>query len=281
MEKTNKKILWIASYPKSGNTWIRAIIASLFFSDDGVFQFKLFKKIPNFERKENYQFVESLNKNDYINLSNLKIITKYRLEAQKRVNINYGNVAFFKTHSSNISINNLPYTNEETTLGLIYIVRDPRDIVVSYSHHKSLNIDNAINLILNESVIYNKNNPQILSSWNHHYNSWLSLKVPKLVIKYEDLLNDTEHSLRIITEYFSLNYKLEIINLEKKVKNILESTNFKKFQEYEKLFGFNEAKKGNFFREGKSMQWKKELNKEQINKIEKAFRKNMITFGYL
>ena len=95
------------------------------------------------------------------------------------------------------------------------------------------------------------------------------------------MLNNTEHSLRNITEYFRINYKLEIINLEKKIKNILDSTNFKKFQDYEKLFGFNEAKKGNFFREGKSKQWKKELNKEQINKIEKAFRKKMITLGYL
>ena len=162
MKKTNKKIFWIASYPKSGNTWIRAIIASLFFSDNGVFKFELFKNIPNFERKENYQFVESINKNDYKNLSNLKIITKYRLEAQKRVNINYGNVAFFKTHSSNISIDNLPYTNEETALGLIYIVRDPRDIAVSYSHHKSANIDAVINLMLDESVIYNESSPQIL-----------------------------------------------------------------------------------------------------------------------
>ena len=281
MEKTNKKIFWVASYPKSGKTLIRAIIASLYFSNDGVFKFELFKNIPNFERKENYQFVESLNKKDYKNLGYLKIITTYRLEAQKRVNINYGNVAFFKTHSANISINNLPYTNEETTLGLIYIVRDPRDIVVSYSYHKSLNIDSIINLMLNESVIYNENNPQVLSSWSHHYNSWLSLKVPKLVIKYEDLLNNTEHSLRKIAEYFRVNYKLEIINLEKKIKNILDSTNFKKFQDYEKLFGFNEAKKGNFFREGKSKQWKKELNKEQINKIEKAFRKKMITLGYL
>ena len=79
---------------------------------------------------------------------------------------------------SNISIDNLPYTNEETALGLIYIVRDPRDIAVSYSHHKSANIDAVINLMLDESVIYNENSPQILSNWNHHYNSWLSLKVP-------------------------------------------------------------------------------------------------------
>ena len=101
------------------------------------------------------------------------------------------------------------------------------------------------------------------------------------MIKYEDLLNNTERSLHDIVDYFRVNYKLQIINLEKKVNNILDSTHFKKLQNYEKLFGFNEAKKGNFFREGKSNQWKKELNKEQINKVEKAFKKNMIALGYL
>ena len=84
MEKKNKKIFWVASYPKSGNTWIRAIIASLFFSNDGVFKFELFKNIPNFERKENYQFVESLNKKDYKNLGNLKIITKISIGSSEK-----------------------------------------------------------------------------------------------------------------------------------------------------------------------------------------------------
>ena len=281
MNKINKKIFWIASYPKSGNTWIRAIIASLFFSNDGLFKFELFKNIPNFERKENYKFVKSLNKSDYIKLNNLKIVSKYRLEAQKRVEINHGNVAFFKTHSANIFIDKFPYTNEEITLGLIYIVRDPRDIVISYRYHKNSTNDKIINLMLNEKAIYNENNPQILSSWNHHYNSWYNLKVPKLIIKYEDLLYNTEDSLRNIIDYFYVNYKFKISNLEKKIKNILDSTSFKKLQKHEKIFGFNEAKKGNFFREGKSMQWKKELTKEQRNKIEKAFKENMVILGYL
>ena len=281
MDKTNKKIFWVSSYPKSGNTWIRAIIASLFFSDDGIFKFELFKSIPNFERKENYKFVESINKNDYKNLNDLKIISKYRLEAQRRININNGNVAFFKTHSANIFIDKFPYTNEETTLGLVYIVRDPRDVVISYRHHKNSTIDKIIDLMLNETTIYNEKNPQVLSSWNHHYNSWFNLKVPKLVIKYEDLLNNTESSLRNIIDYFYVNYKLNISNLEKKIKNILDSTNFTNLQKHEKIFGFNESKNKNFFREGKSMQWKKELTKEQVKKIEKAFRKNMIFLGYL
>ena len=103
-----KKIFWIASYPKSGNTWMRAIISSLFFSKDGIFDFKFLKSIRNFESSENYEFVKSINIKDYKNLNNLDIISKYRLEAQKRFNQNLKNknVVFFKTHSANVSIKN-------------------------------------------------------------------------------------------------------------------------------------------------------------------------------
>ena len=276
-----KKIFWIASYPKSGNTWIRAIIASLFFSDNGIFNFKLFKKIRDFEKKENYKFVEKISKIDFKDLDDINIISKYRLEAQKRAKIIDGDFAFFKTHSANIIVKNFVYTNRESTLGLIYIIRDPRDIVISYANHKAVTYNNIINLMLSETSIYNKSCPQILSSWSHHYNSWIGLKVPKLIIKYEDLLNNTEKILWSIINFFDQNYKIKFSNVEKKINNIIESTNFKKLQNYEKKFGFNESRNNMFFRVGRSMQWKKELSIIEKNKIEKEFNSTMNTLGYL
>ena len=276
-----KKIFWIASYPKSGNTWMRAIIASLFFSNDGIFNFKLFESIRDFERKENYKFVKSLNNSDFNNLNDINIISKYRLEAQRRAKIIIGDFAFFKTHSANITINNYMYTSEETTLGLIYIIRDPRDIVVSYAKHKAVTHNKIINLVLSETSIYNKSCPQILSSWNHHYNSWIGLKVPKLIIKYEDLLKNTESILWNIENFFFQNYKLKFTNIENKIKNILDSTNFKKFQDYEKKFGFNESRNNIFFRKGKARQWEKKLYEAEKSKIEKKFKKTMNALGYL
>ena len=276
-----KKIFWIASYPKSGNTWIRAIIASLFFSDNGIFNFKLFKKIRDFEKKENYKFVEKISKIDFKDLDDINIISKYRLEAQKRAKIIDGDFAFFKTHSANIIVKNFVYTNRESTLGLIYIIRDPRDIVISYANHKAVTYNNIINLMLSETSIYNKSCPQILSSWSHHYNSWIGLKVPKLIIKYEDLLNNTEKILWSIINFFCQNYKIKFSNVEKKINNIIESTNFKKLQNYEKKFGFNESRNNMFFRVGRSMQWKKELSIIEKNKIEKEFNSTMNTLGYL
>jgi len=277
----NKKIFWIASYPKSGNTWMRAIIASLFFTNDGVFKFELFKKVRNFEREENYTFVKSINNKDYQNLSNIKIISKYRQEAQKKAEIFDGNFAFYKTHSANIVADNYRYTSEETTLGLIYMIRDPRDIAISYGHHKDVNLKTIINLITNESAIYDSKHPYFLSSWNHHYNSWINLQVPKLIIKYEDLLINTEKILHDIVNFFYNIYKIKFSNIEIKTKNILNSTNFKKLQDYENKFGFIEARNGKFFRKGKAMQWEKKLSKKQRDQIEKEFMTTMKILGYL
>ena len=53
-----KKIIWVASYPKSGNTWIRAILSSLFYSKNGLFDFKLFEKIANFDHPDKYEFIK-------------------------------------------------------------------------------------------------------------------------------------------------------------------------------------------------------------------------------
>ena len=73
----HKKIIWVTSYPKSGNTWLRSILSSLFFSEDGKFDFKSLQHIKHFDRPENYSFVKEINKDDYENLSKIKVI--YRL----------------------------------------------------------------------------------------------------------------------------------------------------------------------------------------------------------
>ena len=74
-------ILWLASYPKSGNTWMRAIITSLFYTKDGIFNFDLLSYIPNFEKLETFEFIKDLNLKDYNNLSDLNVLSKYWIKA--------------------------------------------------------------------------------------------------------------------------------------------------------------------------------------------------------
>ena len=278
----NKKMFWLVSYPKSGNTWIRAILSSLFFSNNGVFDFKLLRKFTVFDQESKYQFIKNLNKNDFKKINQIKVISKYRIEAQNLAYVG-GDFAFFKTHSSNISINDNFYTNEHCTRGLIYLIIDPRDVVVSYSKHLGISIDETIKKITNEKEInYYYSIPYLMSRWDLHHKSWLNLNVPKMIIRYEDILEDTMKTIDLIINFFVNNYGFSFKNIDIVKKNILESTNITALQKLENIYGFEEATEHtNFFRKGKSNQWQKILSVKQKNKIENEFNTVMKKFKYL
>ena len=193
----SKKIFWIASWPRSGNTWMRAIISSLFFSKNGKFDFSMLKKIQYFDVPEAYEFLKKKNNKDFKKIDKMSILHKYRIEAQNYARVD-GDFSFFKTHSSNIKIKNYSYTNSFNTRGLIYMVRDPRDVAISYAHHQKKEIEEVVNYMIRDEPPFlitktsKKRNaiPMHMSRWDLHYLSWKDLEVPKLFIKYEDLLSN-------------------------------------------------------------------------------------------
>ena len=142
-------IIWCASYPKSGNTWIRAIIASLIYSQDGIFNFDLLRKIGQFPRRDHFNKLTD----DYTDLSNL---SKYWITAQEKINSD-GKLRIFKTHNGNYNFSKNDFTNQKNTLGVIYIVRDPRNIISSLSNHFQQNFKISTDFLLNEeSFLSNK-----------------------------------------------------------------------------------------------------------------------------
>ena len=189
----NKNIIWLASYPKSGNTWLRAILSSLINSRNGEFNFDYLKLITNFEQSFYYEFVKKLNMDDFNSLRELKTISKYWIKAQLEFN-EKNIVRIFKTHSANISFLDNHYTNSINSKGLIYMIRDPRDVVISYANHLNKSIDQTINIIQSINALTysgDSNYPGILSTWEYHVSSWINFPVPKIVTKYEDLINNT------------------------------------------------------------------------------------------
>ena len=277
-----KNILWVASYPKSGNTWMRAILTSLFYSDNGIFDFKLLPKIDQFEKLQYFNFVKDINIDDYKKLNELPTISKYWAEAQKRIKSK--ELILFKTHSCNYSHNNLNYTNQLKTRGGIYIIRDPRDVAISYSKFIGESIDMTIDYMMGQSrQIWNQNKSLgiILSRWDYHVASWLNLRAPIIFIRYEDLLNKTEKILNELINFLTEQLKIKIDVNQKKIDNIIQSTSFSLLKQKEEKEGFREASKSSaFFREGKSMQWKNDLNEKQISKIETNFSEAMKKFNY-
>ena len=122
----------------------------------------------------------------------------------------------------------------------------------------------------------------ILSRWDYHITSWLKLNSPKIIIKYEDLLTNTEKVINELINFLKNTLKIDLKINKNKIAHIIETTSFKKLKQKEEDEGFIEAsKKSKFFRSGTSLQWKTELKSDQIEKIERNFQDLMKKFNYL
>ena len=289
----SKKIFWIASYPKSGNTLIRAILSSLFFTKDGIFSFEILKKILLFENFQRLNFIKKENIQDYKKLSDLKILSKYWLKMQSKENLGLrdGEFCFLKTHSAQLTYFDNYFTDIKHTLGFIYIIRDPRDVLISYTHHLINSLDETILHMTNktaaihydQNTIENKIKPIVfVSRWDVHAKSWGLFQVPNLVLRYEDLVEKKKEIIYRIINFFEKNYNFKFHNIDHKIENIIASTDFETLKKNEEKYGFDEAIKDQpFFNVGKSQQWKTQLNSTQKNLIENEFRDEMVKFKYL
>ncbi len=281
-------IIWLASYPKSGNTLIRSMLAAYFFSSDGKFNFDLLDNIKQFPDN-------SVLRNLGINTSDENEVVKNYIKAQEEINRRDGkSIRFLKTHSTLNNINGNPFTDLKNSLGVIYIVRDPRKIVSSYANHSILTLEQAQKRILEVSTLGGKNeilNKTIIhaGSWSSNYHSWKEFKKIDryLLIKYEDLVSEPE---KIFTEVIRFIYKLtksnEVINNEK-ISNTLNTTKFEYLQNLEEKVGFKEAtfgeggKKNKFFKFGPKNDGKKNIPSDLRKNLEEILKKEMQELGYL
>ena len=285
-------IIWIASYPKSGNTWIRSLLCAYLFSKDGKFNFDLLKNINQFSSKN--LLSDSIEDDKYQS----KIIENW-IPAQKIINEDK-KIHFLKTHNALCTINGNKFTDENNTMAAIYIVRDPRNLITSLSHHYSFNINEAFSFLTNKKKIIFpinfkkkdkiKNSIQdfnFLTDWSGHYQSWKNIGFcPIKIIKYEDILADTQKVFFSILDFLSQFIKLKIER--DKVQQSLYSTSFKTLSKMEDEQDFSEStpspktkKKTKFFYLGEKNDWKKLLNKETIDKINNAFKNEMRELNYL
>ena len=274
-------IIWCASYPKSGNTWIRAIITSLIYSEDGIFNFNLLKKVGQFPRRDHFKELVD----DFTDLNNL---SKYWITAQEKINSD-GKLRIFKTHNGNYNFSENDFTNKKNTLGVIYIVRDPRNIISSLSNHYQHDFKFSTDFLLNEKSFLSNKDPNykteeniitLLGSWKNHYNSW-KITSNLLLIRYEDLILDVKSQVNRLSNFlkkFAYFYTNEI-----KINNIIETTSFELLKKKEENEGFEEAvnSKIKFFNSGPKSNWKNIVDEKLIHKIEKSFEKEMKELNYL
>ena len=281
----NKQIFWIASFPKSGNTLIRSLLASLFFTDDGILDLKLLSNIPYLEDTSNLEFIKKINGGDYKNLHYPNILSNYWEKMQSKQNLNLKeDFIFIKTHHALLKISNNSFTTKENTRGVIYVVRDPRDVVISMTNHYNISVEKSIDTLFNENLclswqdtdnLYeNRKKPlSLISSWDKHFLSWNKyvFDCPKLLIKFEDLVYDKRNTIKKIIDFFIKNYNFNFSNLDKKIENMINYSDFNHLKKTEQKIGFDEAVNDNFFNKGTKDQWLDKLSDEQIFRIEKAY----------
>ena len=277
-------IIWLASYPKSGNTLLRSILATYFFSEDGEFKFEYLYKIDQFPSIHHFE-------NLGIDTSNEKLVFKNFINAQKSINNDKNKIKFFKTHSSLSKIENCNFTDLDNTLGAIYIVRDPRNVVKSFSHHYDLTIDQATEAMIDQTRWLARTDTMFktfLSSWKINYNSWKQLGNKVLFVKYEDLIKKKKTTLikifKFINKIGMKNFNLDMIKLNK----VIKSTEFDKMQFLEKKYDFREGvidpktkKRKTFFTFGPKNNWKIDLDEKNRVKIEKNFKEEIIELNYV
>ncbi len=278
-------IIWLASYPKSGNTLLRSILSSYFYTKDGISKLENLKNISQFPLKDHFLPLG-------IDIENDKEVFKNFINAQNFINKEKSKVKFFKTHSSLCKMYDCNFTDMNNTLAAIYIVRDPRNVVTSFAHHFDLTHDQATDTLLDNSRFMektNKNSSVFLGSWSFNYNSWRNLNSQKkyILIKYEDLIIKKKSTMIKIFKFLEtlgMQFNLDMVKLNKAIK----STDFEKMKMQETKEDFKEAlldvktgKRKVFFNLGPKNDWKKILDKKNIDKIEKSFQKEMTELGYL
>ena len=280
-------IFWIASYPKSGNTWLRTLISAYYYSNDGVFKQNLIKNIGQFPEKKHFQ--------GFNYLPQLVIDTsRFWIKAQERINSD-NKLRFFKTHNVFGKINDRTFTNKENSIGCIYIVRDPRNVITSLTNHYELNYSQALTWMLNErKYIYDYEKSQeysdfqFISSWSNNYKAWKSQnEIPLKLVKYEDLMTKTYEVFSEIIEFINETTNNSEIISKLKIKNAIKSTSFNKLKENEKKYGFSESIKSRkedkripFFFLGPDNDWNKILDNEFKIKLNDVFQKDLKELNY-
>ena len=271
-------LIWLASYPKSGNTWMRSFLHNLFrntaapVSINDLDDFCLGESAAAWYAPRAPRPLAELE---------LEEIARLRPIVHRDFTRAFPDSVFVKTHNYLGEFFGVPLHNMDVTAGGIYVLRNPLDVAISISHHFGETIDEAIAHLANEGAgtpVTDTHVPEVHRSWSTHVASWTAVPNPQLlVLRYEDLLLKPRKHFKKVAQFLGLKPSPE--RLERAIRN----SSFKALKAQEQKAGFKERsdKAAAFFREGRAEQWRDVLTPDQVRRIIADHHVQMARFGYI
>ena len=266
-------ILWLASYPKSGNTWLR------------VFLFNLLTNAKTASAIENINGFGYSDTHAHLNQQegmSAEQVANQRLETLRRIVQKEQKTTFVKTHCCLSESRGYDQIPMEVTAGAICVLRNPLDVCISMAPHYGVSLDEAIDYMASETFTIDVGEsevPYLISSWSRHVDSWTKAGPgPSLhIVRYEDMLLKPGPTFKGIAKFMGLKPPTEAL------KRAIKLSSFDSLRSQEDKGGFEERSEHaqNFFRVGKSNQWKEILTPKQVSRVVEDNREMMAKFNYL
>ncbi len=269
-------IRWIASYPKSGNTWVRLFL--LAYQDSDSFDPNL--RPPNFRQCVDTSTYEKVSPVPVDQLTEAEVYTLRGAVLVHLLRASGDLPLYLKTHCANINLDGTALIPPTLTDRALYLLRDPRDVVVSLADHMGVSIDEAIAQMVNEQIFLSRNIKlnQLISSWSLNVRSWMRKmdKMPIFCLRYEDLSADPVQWFKKVLEFFQVDFD------PWRFQKALDLTTFEALRQAEDQNGYQtkSIKQSRFFRKGIVGGWSDVLTIDQVQRIEADHGKVMKTTGY-
>ncbi len=281
--RARQGIIWLASYPKSGNTWLRVFLYHLLRIVGGhphePGELNRLDRASIYETRKVAVFESMLGKP--LAEASLSDVMRVRSRVHAAISRATPGVALVKTHNLLGHIHGMPTVNAEASLGAIYIVRDPRDVAPSLANHLGSDLQHAVD-VLNSSGYATECSAEaageVWGSWSEHVASWTADPGSALlVLRYEDMLADPFRAFTSAVRH------LDLRATPSQIRKAVELSSFARLRSQEAENGFIERPPAaeRFFMSGKAGTWRERLTAEQAASIVAANKAEMTRFGYL
>ncbi len=263
-----RRIIWLASYPKSGNTWMRSLLAHYFMPPGQAPDINNLRQFTTGDVRRDF-FDAAIGKPYHA--STLEEWMEVRPAALRLIAGSKPNHHFVKTHCQTVRLFGKDVIPPEVTAAAIYMMRNPFDLVPSFARHQSCDIDTAIERMANPDMVMGTEQGifEFLGRWDDHVRVWTEAPgLPIHVIRYEDMLRKPGPTVRALLEKF-----LKVPIDKPKLAQSVKATTFDAMKKQEATIGFAEKPQGmeSFFAKGKAGAWREDLTPAQVGRIREAF----------